>query len=82
LHIAFFLAHVQRELGLLNNAVAGLEAMLRGVEQDSLRADLLCTLGDAFSQGRQPLAARSAYVQCLETDSLFNFRAVLNLGGT
>jgi len=81
-HIGFFLAHVQRELGLVSETVATLETTLQQVEHTSIRADLWCSLGDALSRGRQPLEARHAYVQCLEADSLFNFRAILSLGGT
>ncbi len=82
LHTGFYLAHVQRELGLVTDSVATLEEMLELVKHDSLRADLLCSIGDALSRGRRPLQARAAYTQCLAADSLFNFRAVLNLGGT
>jgi tetratricopeptide (TPR) repeat protein len=82
LQAGFFLAHVQRELGLVEDAVYTLGEMLQLTEHDSIRADLLCTLGDTYSQGKQPLAAREAYARCIQADSLYNFRAVLNLGGT
>jgi tetratricopeptide (TPR) repeat protein len=82
LHAGFLLAHVQRELGLIPDAVSTLGEMLQLVEQDSIRADLLCTLGDAYSREQQPLPAREAYARCFQADSLYNFRAVFNLGGT
>ena len=82
LHAGFFLAHVQRELGLFQEAVATLDEMLQLVDHDSMRADLLCTLGDTFSLSDQSLLARKAYMQCIQADSLYNFRAVFDLGGT
>jgi tetratricopeptide (TPR) repeat protein len=82
LHAGFFLAHVQRELGLVTDAVATLDDMLRLVEHDSMRADLLCTIGDAYNRGEQSLLARKAYMQCIQADSLYNFRAVFDLSGT
>lgn len=82
LHAAFFQAHVQRELGLATDSIATLKEILGQVEHDSLRADLLCTIGDALDLAHKPLEARAAYMQCLKADSLFNFRAVLDLGGT
>ena len=82
LHAGFFLAHVQRELGLVPDAVTTLGEMLKLVDHDTIRADLLCTLGDTYSRGQQPLMARKAYTECLKADSLYNFRAVFDLGGT
>jgi Flp pilus assembly protein TadD len=82
LHTGFFLAHMQRELGLFPEAISTLDETLRLVDHDSIRADLFCTLGDAYSQGGDSLQARAAYMKCIQADSLFNFRAVLDLGGT
>lgn len=81
-HAGFFLAHVQRELDLTGDSVATLQQIIDQVQHESLRADMLCTIGDAYARGDKPLQAREAYLKCLDTDSLFNFRAVLDLGGT
>jgi tetratricopeptide (TPR) repeat protein len=82
LHTGFFLAHVQNALGLMDDAIATLEEMLDLVAHKAVRADLLCTIGDADSLGQRPFAAREAYLKCLDSDSLYNYRAVFNLGGT
>lgn len=82
LHLGFFLSHLQRELGLVDDSIASLEEMLDMVDHKSVRADLLCSIGDTFSNGYKPLQAREAYTNCLINDSLYNYRAVLNLGGT
>ena len=82
LHTGFYLAHVQRELGLFDDAIATLEVLVGRVKHKSVRADLLCTIGDVQTSAQRPLLARQAYTQCLENDSLFNYRAVVDLGGT
>ena len=52
------------------------------VDHPSLRADLLCSIGDGHTRAQHPMQARQAYTECLETDSLYNYRAVFDLGGT
>jgi tetratricopeptide (TPR) repeat protein len=82
LHVRFFIAHGMKELGLYSEAVAVLEDALRTLDHSSLRADLLCTIGDALQRSGDTLAARQAYQSCLDSDSLFNYRALLRVSGT
>ena len=82
LHTGFYLAHLQIQMGLVDEAVVTLKDMLELVDHTSIRADLLCTLGDAYTSADRSIQAREAYMQCLEEDSLLNYRAVYNLGGT
>lgn len=81
LHVQFLLAHALRLLGQYDDSIGNLEAMLLSVANDNLRADIICTIGDAHREAGNSLQARTAYTECLDSDSLFNYRAVKQLGG-
>lgn len=82
IHAQFFVAHIFKELGLFDNAIETLQRTLPSIANSPLRADLLCTIGEAYEDAGQPLLARKAYGECLDSDSLFNYRAVRNLAGS
>jgi len=82
IHAQFFTAHIFKELGLFDNAISTLNSILLTITNKPLRADLICTIGETYQDSGYLLQAREAYRQCFDNDSLFNYRAVRNLGGT
>lgn len=81
-HVKFFIAHVLAKLNRHSDSLALLKSGLLSVWSKQLRADFLCTIGDVYGQLDKPLLAREAYTSCHDLDTVYNYRAVLSLGGT
>lgn len=81
IHIRFLLAHAYIKLGMYNDAIGILETSLPLVANSSIRADIQCTIADAYRASGLSLSARDYYNRCLTSDSMWNYRAVMGLTG-
>ncbi len=81
-HAQFFIANALAKLERNEDALAVLKPALGLVWTKQLRADFQCTIGDIYEKLARPLLAREAYTSCYDLDSVYNYRAVLRLGGT
>ena len=80
--VSFYIAHAHMELGDGRSAIRLLSDLTESVAQPALRADLTCTLGDAYTVQRDLVNARDMYLRCRELDKLENFRALKALAGS
>lgn len=76
------LGHTLLQLGKAAEAVEIFEVLGGAIRYRPVLSDMRCMLGDALHRQGHLAAARSAYKQCLELDSVMNLRAVRSLGGT
>ena len=81
-HVKYFIAHILMELKRSNESVILLSSAIQSVRSKQLRADFLCTIGNAYENLDKPLLARDAYTLCYELDPVYNYRAVRHLSGT
>jgi tetratricopeptide (TPR) repeat protein len=81
LSTAFFLARTYFVLGDENAAIEMLLRLQEDVANPMVRADMVCTLGDAYSNLGRLRLARHYYSLCETTDDEDNFRAIRALTG-
>lgn len=81
-HAQFFIANALSKSDRDEDSLAVLKSALGLVWTKQLRADFQCTIGDVYEKLEKPLLAREAYTSCYDLDSVYNYRAVLSLGGT
>ena len=79
---AFYLADAYLEQGSGEPAVGLLHGLDVFVGQKSIHADVLCTLGDAYTVKGDLVSARIAYQAARDLDKLNNFRATKALTGS
>lgn len=79
--LVFYRAHAQLVLGDPDLAIALLPQLVGRVGQGAFRADILCTLGDAYTLKGDLARARDNYRACRDADRVDNFRALRALGG-
>jgi hypothetical protein len=78
----FYLADLTMQQGGWLRAAELLKDFDSRVAQTTLRADIACTMGDAFTGAGRLLEAREAYLKCKDFDELTNYRLPRALGGT
>jgi hypothetical protein len=78
----FFLAHAYLVQGSFSPAIDILQRLDALVAQKSIHADVVCTLGDAYTASGNLERGRDAYRRCRELDKLDNFRATKALTGS
>lgn len=79
---SFYLAHAYIRLHEPERALQILNDLEKQVAQPSIRADLYCTIGDAYTTLGDIVQARTMYLKCRELDKVDNFRAVKALSGS
>jgi len=79
---AFYLAHTYLALGIPQPAVEVFSRLEQQVANRSIRADLRCSLGDAYTVQGDLTKARDAYRGCRELDKIENYRAFKALTGS
>ena len=68
--------------GQLHAAISSFEEAVQELENDTVIANLYCTLGDAMVANMYFKRARHFYLQCANFDNERNYWAVSGLGGT
>lgn len=79
---SFYLAHAYLQLHEPERTLQILNDLEKQVGQPSIRADLFCTIGDAYTTLGDIVRARAMYLKCRELDKVDNFRAVKALSGS
>lgn len=79
---SFYLAHAYLQLHEPERALDILNELEKQIGQPSIRADLFCTIGDAYTTLGDIVRARAMYLKCRELDKVDNFRAVKALSGS
>lgn len=78
----FYLAAMTMSQGGYLQAAEMLKALDAQLAHVTVRADIACTLGDAYTGAGLTEDARTAYLNCQSLDELTNYRATKALGGT
>jgi len=77
----FYLAYTYLLLGNTQAALSLLQPLAEKVAHPDVKADIYCTIGDAYTQAKLADAARKAYTSCYKFDSIKNYRAIKALSG-
>lgn len=78
----FYLADAWVKQGGYAEAVALLRELDTSVTHPTVRADVLCTIGDVLTAQGRLVEARESYIACKDLDELTNYRVTKALGGT
>ncbi len=79
--VRFYLATLYLRLDAPQAVLPLLQPALKKTGNLSLRADIACTIGDAWERMGNMDKARQAYWQCRQLDNLKNYRILHELGG-
>jgi predicted negative regulator of RcsB-dependent stress response len=77
----FFLATLYIRLNTPQLALDLLQPYLHQIAHPSIKADIYCTIGDAYARANDLLNARKAYISCTKSDNTKNYRATRALSG-
>lgn len=78
----FYLATTYIQLGNEHQAINILNVLRQQVTSSIFRANIECTLGDAYTQVGDLENARAAYLECKDHDNSQNYRVVKALSGS
>lgn len=77
----FYQAHFYTRHQDPQSAIALLQALVQRVDHPAIKADIYCSMGDAYNTMGQMEDARSAYVRCAKLDNIKNYRVIKALTG-
>lgn len=77
----FYAAVAYMKLGEADAAIDLLELIEKRIHHPSFKADVRCTLGDAYTLRGEVLQAREAYIACKDSDKSDNYRVLRALSG-
>ncbi len=77
----FFLATLYIKLNTPQQALELLRPYAHKIDHPSIKADIYCTIGDAYTRAKDWLQARKAYLLCTKLDNTKNYRVTRALSG-